>query len=229
MMDDNRSFMKVIARIQSPFPSKFGIPHQSGCIESIESRIVFEPEYRNPDAVRGLEKFDYIWLIWEFSETIRKDFSPTVRPPRLGGNERVGVFASRSPYRPNPIGLSSVRLLRVEQTKTEGPVLVVSGADLMAGTPIYDIKPYIRTDIHTDVRCGFTDEREMPHLQVFFPEELKRKLPGELVPGLCEVLARDPRPRYQNDPERVYGMPFDRFDVRFRVEGDTLTVVEVVQ
>ncbi|MBQ9065887.1 MAG: tRNA (N6-threonylcarbamoyladenosine(37)-N6)-methyltransferase TrmO [Blautia sp.] len=220
--------MKTIARIRSVFPSKFGIPHQSGCIESLESRIVFEPEYRNADAIRGIEEFDYIWLIWEFSECVRSTWSPTVRPPRLGGNERIGVFATRSPYRPNPLGLSSVRLLRVEITAKEGPTLIIAGADLMDGTPIYDIKPYIRTDIHENIRAGFTDNKEMPKLDVEFPENLLKKIPEQYKRALIEVLERDPRPRYQKDPERIYGMPFDHFDVRFRVSGNTLTVTDVV-
>jgi len=219
--------MKIIARIRSAFPEKFGIPHQSGCVESLEARVIFEPEYRNPDAVRGLEEFDYIWLIWEFSESRREEWSPTVRPPRLGGNQRVGVFASRSPYRPNPVGLSSVRLLRIENSPKEGPVLIVAGADLMDGTPIYDIKPYIRQDIHTEIRAGFTDRKEMPHLQVEFPEEIMEKIPEDLRKPLTELLARDPRPRYHSDPERIYGMPFDRFDVHFRVENGILCVTGV--
>ena len=219
--------MKTIAHIRSVFPSKFGIPHQSGCVSQLESQIIFEPEFRNEDAVRGITEFDYIWLIWEFSETARDTWSPTVRPPRLGGNERMGVFATRSPFRPNPIGLSSVRLLGIEVTRKEGPVLRVSGADLMDGTPILDIKPYIHSDAHTDIRAGFTDTREMPHLQVDFPAELLQKIPEGLREGLIETLSLDPRPRYQKDPDRIYGMPFDCFDVRFKVDGDVLTVIEV--
>jgi len=221
--------LKTIARIRSVFPTKFGIPHQSGVIDSLTARVVFEPEFRNADAVRGINEFDYLWLIWEFSEAKRDTWSPTVRPPRLGGNQRVGVFATRSPYRPNPIGLSSVRLLRVGMTKEEGPVLVVAGADLMDGTPIYDIKPYIREDIHTDIRAGFTDKKEMPSLLVEFPQHLLDIIPEELQAPLMEVLRRDPRPRYQKDPSRVYGMPYGRFDIRFRVDEEKLVVTEIVE
>ena len=221
--------MKTIARIRSVFPTKFGIPHQSGVVDSLTAEVVFEPEYRNADAVRGIFEFDYLWLIWEFSEAKRDTWSPTVRPPRLGGNQRVGVFATRSPYRPNPIGLSSVRLLRVKLTKEEGPVLVVAGADLMDGTPIYDIKPYIHEDAHTGIRAGFTDKKKMPSLEVEFPQHLLNLISEDLQEPLLEVLKRDPRPRYQNDPTRVYGMPYGGFDIRFRVEGEKLTVTEVVK
>lgn len=221
--------MKVIAHIRSDFPTKFGIPHQSGRIEELKAEIVFEPEYRNPEAFRGLEEYTHIWLIWEFSKAVRKDWSPTVRPPRLGGNVRKGVFATRSPFRPNPIGLSSVKLDGVEFT-SQGPVLHVSGADLMDGTPIYDIKPYLAyVDSHPDASGGFTDRIVDHKLKVDFPEELLEKIPREKRDALLAVLANDPRPGYQKDPQRVYGMEFDRWDVRFQVQEEGLKVVDVVR
>ncbi|MBQ8306910.1 MAG: tRNA (N6-threonylcarbamoyladenosine(37)-N6)-methyltransferase TrmO [Blautia sp.] len=221
--------MKVIAHIESSFPTKFGIPHQSGKIDALKARIVFEPPYRNREALRGLEEFSHIWLIWEFSEARRDDWSPTVRPPRLGGNRRMGVFATRSPFRPNPIGLSSVRLEGILQDKELGPVLLVAGADLMDGTPIYDIKPYIHSDCHPDAAGGFTDHTEMPHLSVHIPPELSGRVPEEQREALLEVLSSDPRPRYQKDPDRVYGMPFAGLDVRFRVREGSLEVVDIIK
>lgn len=220
--------MKVIARIKSDFPTKFGIPHQSGRISSLKSLIIFEPEYRNPDALRGLEEYSHIWLIWEFSECKEARWSPTVRPPRLGGNVRKGVFATRSPFRPNPIGLSSVRLEKIEMHSEYGPVIHVAGADLMDGTPIYDIKPYLPGfDIHTDARGGFTDGIKEHKLKVEFPEKLLSLIPEASRENLIAVLANDPRPGYQRDPERIYGMPFGKKDIRFRVCGEVLTVHEV--
>lgn len=220
--------MKPVARIQSDFPEKFGIPRQSGLVESLISRVVFEPEYQVMDAVRGLEDFSHIWLIWEFSESVRDTWSPTVRPPRLGGNVRMGVFATRSPFRPNPIGLSCVKLLRVEQDPKLGPVLTVSGADLMDGTPIFDIKPYIPyTDCHPDAYGGFTTKVEMTPLTVSVPDELLDLVPEEKRIALLGVLEQDPRPRYQKDPERIYGLSFSDLEVHFRVNGDVLTVVSV--
>ena len=221
--------MKMIARIRNDFPTKFGIPFQSGFVEELTGTIVFEPEYRNPDALRGIEEFSHIWLIWEFSEAVRDHWSATVRPPRLGGNERLGVFATRSPFRPNPIGLSSVRLLGVEWDTKEGAVLHVGGADLMDGTPIYDIKPYIPNDIHPDATQGFIGRKEMPRLRAKVPEEILSGFPEEKRAALLKVLEADPRPRYQNDPERVYGMSFAGFDVRFKVDGEVLTVCEIVK
>lgn len=219
--------MKVIAHIKSDFPAKFGIPHQSGRIEELKAEIVFEPEYRNPDAVRGLEEYTHIWLIWEFSQAVRQSWSPTVRPPRLGGNVRKGVFATRSPFRPNPIGLSSVKLEKVEFTDM-GPVLHVSGADLMDGTPIYDIKPYLAyVDSHPQAAGGFTDRIVDHKLKVDFPENLLGKIPEEKRAALLAVLANDPRPGYQKDPEREYGMSFGKWDVHFKVQGETLTVFAV--
>ena len=220
--------MKVIARIHTDFPTKFGIPRQSGIIASLQGRIVFEPEYRNPEAVRGLEDFSYIWLLWEFSKAVRDTWSPTVRPPRLGGNVRKGVFATRSPFRPNPIGLSSVRLEKVDLDPKLGPVLYVSGVDLMDGTPIYDIKPYITyTDSHPDAVSGFASTPAEYLLEVDFPDNLLQKMPESQRESPIEVLAHDPRPQYQDDPERVYGMAFGGMEVKFKVEGIQLTVLEV--
>lgn len=217
--------MKVIARIQSAFPEKFGIPRQSGLVEELQARIVFEPEYRNADAVRGLDEFSHLWLIWEFSAAKRDTWSPTVRPPRLGGNQRLGVFATRSPYRPNPVGLSCVKLERVELDPTLGPVIHVRGADLMDGTPIFDIKPYIPyADCHPDALGGFASDKPEEKLQVDIPEELCSVASNEVMNALRGVLAQDPRPAYQNDPERVYGLSFAGMEVRFQVDGDKLTV-----
>lgn len=221
--------MKVIARIRTDFPTKFGIPRQSGLIDALKAVIVFEPEYRNPDALRGLEEFSYIWLIWEFSEAVRDTWSPTVRPPRLGGNTRMGVFATRSPFRPNPLGLSSVKLDGIEFHDDLGPVLHVSGADLMDNTPIYDIKPYLPyTDSHPDAVGGFTDPLKDYTLEVEFSEQWLRLIPEEQREALLGVLAHDPRPSYQNDPERIYGLEFTGFDIRFTVRGTVLSVCEVV-
>ena len=217
--------LKVIARIHSDFPTKFGIPRQSGLIPELTAAVVFEPPYRNPEALRGLEKFSHIWLIWQFSEAVREDWSPTVRPPRLGGNRRVGVFASRSPFRPNALGLSSVRLLRIEKHPKYGDILVVSGADLMDGTPIFDVKPYLPVgDSHPEALGGFTENLAEPQLTVEFPDELLRQIPRDRQAALLAVLSRDIRPGYQRDEERVYGLPFAGFDVKFRVRGDILTV-----
>ena len=215
-----------IAYFHSPFSSKFGIPKQSGLVEELEGRIVFAPEYRNADYIRGLQGFDYIWLIWEFSDNRHPSKSPVVRPPVLGGNERVGVFATRSPFRPNALGLSSVRIQRIEQDSTSGPVIHVLGADLMDGTPIYDIKPYIvYADCHPDARCGFVDSRSWPKLEVVIPEEIAKNYQPERLSVLRKILELDPRPHYQNDPHRIYGMPFDGTDVRFFVENGVLTVI----
>ena len=220
--------MKVIAHIKSDFPTKFGIPHQSGRIEELKADIIFEPQYRNHEAFRGLEEYDHIWLIWEFSQAVRKEWSPTVRPPRLGGNVRKGVFATRSPFRPNPIGLSSVKLDGVEFTENNGPVLHVSGADLMDGTPIYDIKPYLAyVDSHPNAVGGFTDRIQDHKLKVDFPEELLQKIPEEKREALMAVLSDDPRPGYQKDPERQYGMSFGKWDIHFKVNDEFLQVTDV--
>ncbi len=216
--------MKIIARIRTPFKTKFGIPRQSGVAAEVKGEIVFEPDYREPEAVRGLEGFSHIWLLWCFSESVSDKWSPTVRPPRLGGNVRMGVFATRSPFRPNPIGLSSVRLERIEYTADRGPVLHVRGADLMDGTPIFDIKPYVAyADSHPDASGGFTDTTEFKKLSV----ELSGGVTEPLPEGLIEVLENDPRPRYHDDPERVYGMEYGGREVKFRVRGDILTVIEI--
>ena len=220
--------LEYIARIHTDFPTKFGIPHQSGRIQELKADIIFEPEYRNHEAFRGLEEYTHIWLIWEFSQAVRKEWSPTVRPPRLGGNVRMGVFATRSPFRPNPIGLSSVRLESVEFSEKYGPVLHVSGADLMDGTPIYDIKPYLAyVDSHPEAAGGFTDQIQDHKLKVEFPEKLLKKIPEEKRGALLAVLANDPRPGYQKDPERKYGMSFGSWDIHFKVDGEQLRVLEV--
>ncbi len=220
--------MKVIARIHSDFPTKFGIPRQSGIVGALRASIRFEPAFRNPDALRGLDGFSHIWLIWQFSEGVRDSWSPTVRPPRLGGNTRMGVFATRAPFRPNPIGLSCVRLERVELHTPDGPVLHVSGADLMDGTPIYDIKPYLPyADSHPEATEGFARPVRDAALTVDIPPEWLARIPPERRDALRGVLAHDPRPSYQSDPARVYGMAFAGLEVKFRVDGDVLTVCGV--
>ena len=217
-----------IARIRTDFPQKFGLPRQSGLVEELTGQIVFEPEYRNPDMLRGLEGFSHIWLIWGFSQS--KGWSPTVRPPRLGGNRRMGVFATRAPFRPNPLGLSSLRLDRVEPHTERGPVLHVSGVDLMDGTPIYDIKPYVSySDSHPEAADGFLAPLEERKLSVEITQEQMERVPARGRGALLAVLANDPRPAYQNDPERIYGMDFAGVNVRFRVEGDRVIVREVRQ
>lgn len=219
--------MHPIAHIESCFATKFGIPRQAGIVDT-PARIVFEPEYRVPEAVRGLEDFEYIWLIWQFSEAVRQDWSPTVRPPRLGGNRRMGVFATRSPFRPNALGLSSVRLTGIEQHATLGAVLHVTGADLMDGTPIYDIKPYLPyTDSHPDARSGFAPQAADTLLEVLCPQELLEVLPPALRPSLTALLAHDPRPQYQHDPGRLYGMEYGGCEIKFRVTGRTAVVERI--
>ena len=221
--------MKVIARIHSDFPEKFGIPRQSGLVPALRAKIVFEAEYRNPDALRGIEGFSHLWLIWQFSAAVRDTWSPTVRPPRLGGNERVGVFATRSPFRPNAIGLSCVKLEGVRHEDGLGDVLIVSGADLMDGTPIYDIKPYLPyADAHPEALGGFAPSPKET-IEVKSPPELLQKLPEGRREALLGVLAQDPRPQYQNDPERVYGMSFGGWDVKFRVKDGVLTVLSLAE
>lgn len=220
--------MQVIARMKSDFPTKFGIPRQSGLVEALHSTIIFEPEYRNADALRGLEDFSHLWIIWQFSKAIREDWSPTVRPPRLGGNTRMGVFATRSPFRPNSIGLSCVKILGLEETEEFGTVIHVGGADLMDGTPIFDIKPYIPyADAHPEALGGFTQTAGDFILNVEFPSTLLQQIPVDKQDALIGVLSHDPRPSYQQDSQRIYGLSFGSFDVRFRVSNETLTVVEV--
>ena len=222
--------IQIIAKMRSDFPTKFGIPRQSGLVEELESTIVFEPEFRNPDALRGIEGYSHLWLIWQFSQAVRQDWSPTVRPPRLGGNTRMGVFATRSPFRPNHLGLSCVRLLGVEHTDSEGTVIHVAGADLMDGTPIVDIKPYIPySDSFPDALGGFTDSAEDFILEVVFPENLLKVLPENKRRAAIGVLSHDPRPSYQRKPDRVYGLGFAGFDIRFTVEEKVLTVCDVIK
>ncbi len=218
----------IIARIHTDFPAKFGIPRQSGLVEQLRGTIVFEPTYRNPDALRGIEGFSHLWLLWQFSKAIRTDWQPMVRPPRLGGNTPMGVFATRSPFRPNPIGLSSVRLLGVEKTEHHGNVLHVAGADLMDGTPIYDIKPYLPyTDAHPDATEGFAEPVRAHALQVTFPGELLCRLPADRRDAAIAVLENDPRPSYQNDPDREYGLYFAGHNILFFVDGSHLRVTDV--
>ena len=220
--------LKVIARIETDYKTKFGIPRQSGLVD-LEALIVFEPEYRNDDALRGIEEFSHLWLIWNFSLAERDEWSPTVRPPRLGGNKRMGVFATRSPFRPNPIGLSSVKLLGTVKTE-KGLCLRVSGADLMNGTPIYDIKPYLPyTDSHPDAVGGFADQKLNDNLKVNFPNELLMLIPEKKKSALLELLSEDPRPHYISDNDRVYGFEFADFEIKFKVENNVLIVLEVAK
>ena len=217
--------MKIIARIRNDYDGKFGVPRQSGLVEEVVSTIVFEPEYRVPEALRGIEDFSHLWLIWAFDRTERETWSPTVRPPRLGGNRRIGVFATRSPYRPNPIGLSCVRLVGVEKG-SEGTVLKVAGADLVNGTPIYDIKPYLPyADCRTDAVGGFTDRTEKRRVRVEVPEELAGRMSMEMLQALKAVLREDPRPAYQEDPERIYAFEFGGKHIEFKVENGVLNVL----
>ena len=220
--------LRVIARIHSDFPTKFGIPRQSGLVEELRAAVVFEPEYRNPDALRGLEGFSHLWLIWQFSQAVRESWSPTVRPPRLGGNVRMVVFATRSPFRPNPIGLSCVRLERIGQHPQWGPVLWVAGADLMDGTPIYDVKPYLPyADCRPEAMGGFASQPKAASLRVECPPELLEPVEEGRRAALLGVLAQDPRPTYQHDPDRVYGLAFGGWEVKFTVAEDVLTVREI--
>ena len=218
-----------IAVIRTEFPEKFGIPRQSGLASALRGRIVFNEGFKDPSALKGLESFSHLWLIWEFSANRHSDWHPTVRPPRLGGNATMGVFATRSPFRPNPLGLSCVEIEGIDLSTPEGPVIYVIGADLMDGTPIYDIKPYIRyADSRPDAVCGYADDIPQKTLEVAMPEEMKMEL-GEKAGAAMEILAYDPRPSYQNDPERVYGLSFAGYDIKFIVVGNTLTVTESVK
>lgn len=223
-------YIEPVAHICSDFPEKFGIPRQSGLVSRLKADIVFEEKYRNPDALRGLEDFSHIWIIWEFSANrLQERWQPVVRPPRLGGNHTMGVFATRSPYRPNPLGLSCVEICGIDLNDPRGPVIKVAGADLMDGTPIYDIKPYVRyADSRPHASCGYVDELKERELKVVLPPELADRLDDKTrIPALLEVLGLDPRPSYHNDPERVYGLSFAGWNVRFRVDGSTLYVVDV--
>lgn len=218
-----------IAVIRTEFPEKFGIPRQSGLASSLRGRIVFNEGFKDPSALRGLESFSHLWLIWEFSSNRHSDWHPTVRPPRLGGNATIGVFATRSPFRPNPLGLSCVELDRIEYSTAEGPIIYVKGADLMDGTPIYDIKPYIRyADSRPDAVCGYADEIPQKTLEVVMSEAVRMEL-GDKAEAAVEILAYDPRPSYQNDPERVYGLSYAGYDLKFVVVDNTLTVTELVK
>ena len=219
-----------IAVIRTEFPEKFGVPRQSGLASGLRGRIVFNKEYRDPDAFRGLQDFSHLWLIWGFSCNRHSEWHPTVRPPRLGGNSSMGVFATRSPYRPNPIGLSCVQLESIEYDSPDAPVLIVRGADLVDGTPIYDVKPYIRyADSHPESCCGYVDSLNEPNLEVYVPEHISVEFMDSIdFPTLRQVLSLDPRPSYQNDPERVYGMPFMGFDVKFSVRDAVLTIIDIV-
>ena len=220
--------IEPIAHMKSDFPSKFGIPRQSGLVSELRSTVIFEPKYRNADALRGIEGFSHLWIIWQFSEAVRQEWSPTVRPPRLGGNTRLGVFATRSPFRPNSLGLSCVRLLGVEQTEEFGCVIHVAGADLMDGTPIFDIKPYIPySDAHPGALGGFTDQADPYLLEVDFPDHLLQLLPEDKQAAAIGVLSHDPRPSYQKSQSRVYGLSFAGFDIRFSVRESILSVLEV--
>ncbi len=225
---DEQLQLHIVARIHSDFTSKFGIPRQSNLVQSLETVIVFEPPYRDENALRGLEGYSHLWLIWGFSEVHQEGWSPTVKPPKLGGNTRMGVFATRSPFRPNPIGLSCVKIEAIHPQTADGPVIVVSGADLMNGTPIYDIKPYLPyADCRPDAKGGFADAVRGKRLTVDFPPELLARVPREHRAALMEILAQDPRPSYQHDPQRVYGMAYAGMDVRFTVDGERLTVTEI--
>ncbi len=227
---ENHLSMEIIARVHSDFGEKFGIPRQSGLVEALESTVVFEPAFRNADALRGIEEFSHLWLIWQFSKAAEKGWSPTVRPPRLGGNTRMGVFATRSPFRPNHMGLSCVQLLGVERTASFGTVLKIGGADLLDGTPILDIKPYIPyADSRPEASGGFTDRTGDFLLDVVFPQQLLRQLPENKREAVLGVLSHDPRPSYQNDPARVYGLNFSDFNIQFTVQDKTLTVLTVTR
>ena len=227
MMTETYS-MNVIARVHSAFPEKFGIPRQSGIVDSLHARIVFEPEYRTPDALRGIEEYSHLWIIWGFSMNKQDHWNATVRPPRLGGNERIGVFSTRSPFRPNPIGLSCVKLDHIEHTKDQGIILHITGADMVDGTPVFDIKPYLAyTDSYPEASGSFASLKLDYHLDVDFPENLLKKIPEEHKETLIKLLSQDPRPSYQNDPERIYGMKYASMDIRFKVHEKILTVINV--
>ena len=220
--------MKIIAKIYTEFDEKFGIPRQSGIVKETVGKIVFEPEYRNPEALRGIEGYSHLWLLWQFSEAVRDDWSPTVRPPRLGGNKRMGVFATRSPYRPNSIGLSSVKLLEVKETKSEGTVLIVGGADILSGTPIYDVKPYLAyTDSHPDAKGGFADDVLGSEIEVELSQTVRSALTDEEAKKLVAILKEDPRPSYKSEDEKIYGMKFSGKEIKFKYENYKLLVTNI--
>lgn len=224
----DKLLLEPIAHIETDFPTKFGIPRQSGLIDTLESRIVFTKKYRDKNALRGIEEFSHLWLIWHFSQTEHEGWSPTVRPPRLGGNERIGVFATRSPNRPNPLGLSAVKLIRTEESEKDGTVLIVGGADMLDGTPIFDIKPYLPiSDVKTDAVGGFSDEKKDYSLEVVFPQELKALMPSDKSSPLIEILKSDPRPAYHDSPERVYGFNFAGYEIKFSVKSGKIIVVGI--
>ena len=228
-MKDGEMLIKPIAHIHCGYKEKFGIPRQSGLVDSVEAQIIFSPEYRNPDAFRGLEGYSHLWLLWQFSKAVRSEWSPTVRPPRLGGNARMGVFATRSPYRPNPIGLSSVKLVSIDLDTPKGPVLTVSGADLLDGTPIYDIKPYLAyTDSHPEALSGFALTNDAPKVKVLFSEAALCKLDENLKSEITAILAEDPRPGYQNDPERIYTFKYSDYEVSFKAVHGIITVTSII-
>lgn len=228
-MNNGEMLIKPVAHIHCGYKEKFGIPRQSGLVDKVEAKIIFTPEYRNPDALRGLEGYSHLWLLWQFSKAVRSEWSPTVRPPRLGGNMRMGVFATRSPYRPNPIGLSSVKLISIELDTPKGPVLTVSGADILDGTPIYDIKPYLAyTDSHADALSGFALTNTAPKVEVIFADSASKKLDESLKAEIIAILAEDPRPGYQDDPERLYTFKYADFEVSFKSENGVITVTDII-
>ncbi|MBO5701853.1 MAG: tRNA (N6-threonylcarbamoyladenosine(37)-N6)-methyltransferase TrmO [Clostridia bacterium] len=228
-MNNGEMLIKPIAHIHCGYKEKFGIPRQSGLVDTVEAKIIFAPEYRNPDAFRGLEGYSHLWLLWQFSKAVRSEWSPTVRPPRLGGNMRMGVFATRSPYRPNPIGLSSVKLVSIELDTPKGPVLTVSGADLLDGTPIYDIKPYLAyTDSHPEALSGFALTSEAPKVEVVFSDTINEKIDEVLQNEITAILAEDPRPGYQDDPERIYTFKYADYEVSFKAGEGTITVTDII-
>ncbi len=228
-MKKEEIIIKPIAHIHCDYKSKFGIPRQSGLVDSVHAKIVFLPEYRNPDAFRGLEGYSHLWLLWQFSEAVRDGWSPTVRPPRLGGNKRMGVFATRSPYRPNPIGLSSVEIVSIELNTPKGPMIEIAGADLLDGTPIYDIKPYLAyTDSHPKAKSGFALTDVAPKTEVIITDELLNKIPEVHRTSVIDILAEDPRPGYQDDANRVYVLEYANFEIAFRVENEKITVEDII-
>lgn len=228
-MNNGEMLIKPIAHIHCGYKEKFGIPRQSGLVNDVEAKIIFAPEYRNPDAFRGLDGYSHLWLLWQFSKAVRSDWSPTVRPPRLGGNMRMGVFATRSPFRPNPIGLSSVKLVSIELDTPKGPVLTVTGADLLDGTPIYDIKPYLAyTDSHPEALSGFALTNEAPKVTVVFDGSVQDKLDEDLANELTAILAEDPRPGYQDDAERIYTFKYADYEISFKADNGVITVTEII-